>query len=71
MPQVRPHFSTLHSRFTTDTLNIKKIKIVEKIKWMLSPARAEEVGGGGVTAKPWEGASVASCRRVDAVSSSL
>lgn len=39
---------------------------------MLSPARAEEVGGGRVVAKPWEGASVASCRGVgvDGMSSS-
>lgn len=52
LPQVRPHFSTLHSRFPTEALNIKKIKIEEKNKRMLSPAMAEEVGGGGVAAKP-------------------
>lgn len=60
------------SGFQAEALDIKKIKIVKKNKQMLSPSRAEEVGGGRMAAKPSEGASVASCRGegVDGMSSS-
>lgn len=54
---VRPHFSTLHFGFPSRSFGHQKDKNSEKNKRMLSPARAEEAGGGRVAAKPWEGGS--------------